>query len=57
MVKSLDQIRAVLELELCSTEQNNIDASKVYEAMGGYAPTYWYHWSRNGFDSCNGKFI
>ena len=37
--KEPDQIRAVLELELCSTEQNNIDASKVYEAMGGYAPT------------------
>ena len=37
--KEPDQIRAVLELELCSSEQNNIDASKVYEAMGGYAPT------------------
>ncbi len=37
--KEPDQIRAILELELCSAEQNNINASRVYEAMGGYAPT------------------
>lgn len=34
-----EQIRGVLELDLCSREQRNIDAARVYEAMGGYAPT------------------
>lgn len=37
--KEPEQIRAVLELDLLSREQRNLDASKVYEAMGGYAPT------------------
>ncbi len=34
-----EHIRSVMELELFSTERRNIDAAKVYESMGGYAPT------------------
>lgn len=34
-----EQIRSVMELELISRERRNLDAAKVYEAMGGYAPT------------------
>ena len=34
-----EQIRTVMELELYARERRNIEAAKVYEAMGGYAPT------------------
>ncbi len=34
-----EAIRNVLELELNSREQRDLNGSKVYEAMGGYAPT------------------
>lgn len=34
-----EQIRSVMELELYARERRNIEAAKVYEAMGGYAPT------------------
>ncbi len=34
-----EQIRTVLELELLSRDQRNHDAARVFEAMGGYAPT------------------
>lgn len=37
--KEPEQIRMVMELELISRERRNLDAAKVYEAMGGYAPT------------------
>lgn len=33
------QIRLMLELDLISAERNNIEASNVFDAMGGYAPT------------------
>ncbi|WLQ14724.1 flagellar motor protein [Hahella aquimaris] len=34
-----ESIRNIMELELNSRELRELDASKVYEAMGGYAPT------------------
>jgi len=34
-----EQIRTIMELELYARERRNIEAAKVYEAMGGYAPT------------------
>ncbi|OZG72867.1 flagellar motor protein [Hahella sp. CCB-MM4] len=34
-----ESIRNVMELELGSREQRDLNSSKVYEAMGGYAPT------------------
>ena len=34
-----EQIRTVMEFELYARERRNIEAAKVYEAMGGYAPT------------------
>lgn len=34
-----EHIRAVMEVELLSRERRMLDAAKVYEAMGGYAPT------------------
>lgn len=34
-----DTIRSVLEVELIAQEQRDLEASKVFEAMGGYAPT------------------
>lgn len=34
-----EQIRTIMELELYARERRNIAAAKVYEAMGGYAPT------------------
>ena len=32
-------IRSVLEVDLDSSEQHDIEAAKVFEAMGGYSPT------------------
>lgn len=32
-------IRSILEVELDTTEQHDMQASKVFEAMGGYSPT------------------
>ncbi|MDC0662145.1 flagellar motor protein [Marinobacter sp. SS21] len=34
-----EAIRSILEVELESREQRDLDSAKVYEAMGGYAPT------------------
>lgn len=34
-----DMIRTMLETDLESREQRDLDAARVYEAMGGYAPT------------------
>ena len=34
-----DSIRGILEIELITSEEKDIQASKVFEAMGGYAPT------------------
>ncbi len=34
-----EDIRRMLELELDSHEQRNLQAAKVFESMGGYAPT------------------
>jgi len=34
-----DSIRAVMELETDLREQRDVDAARVYESMGGYAPT------------------
>ena len=34
-----EKMRLAMELELCGRERRNDDAAKVYEAMGGYAPT------------------
>ena len=34
-----EQIRAVLEVEILSRERRDMDAARVFEAMGGYAPT------------------
>jgi chemotaxis protein MotA len=34
-----EMIRDILENELDIEEENDLDAAKVYEAMGGYAPT------------------
>lgn len=34
-----DTIRSVLEVEMIAQEQRDIEASRVFEAMGGYAPT------------------
>jgi chemotaxis protein MotA len=34
-----ETIRGVLEVELDSQEQADLDAAKVYEGMGGYSPT------------------
>ncbi len=36
---SLDCIRASLEIEMVSREQRDIKAARVFESMGGYAPT------------------
>ena len=32
-------MREILELELAAIEENELQAAKVFEAMGGYAPT------------------
>ena len=37
--KEPEQIRVYMELELTSRERRNLEAAKVYDAMGGYAPT------------------
>lgn len=37
--KSADEIRATLEVELIMLEQKDLQAAKVIESMGGYAPT------------------
>lgn len=37
--KEPEQIRLYMELELTSRERRNLEAAKVYDAMGGYAPT------------------
>lgn len=34
-----EAVRAVLEVELESREEHDLDAARVFEAMGGYAPT------------------
>ena len=34
-----DTLRSILEVELVSRENNDLRAAKVYESMGGYAPT------------------
>ncbi|OUS27812.1 flagellar motor protein [Gammaproteobacteria bacterium 45_16_T64] len=34
-----ESIRGILEVELLTSEEKDIQASKVFEAMGGYAPT------------------
>ncbi|WP_148862355.1 flagellar motor protein [Marinobacter fonticola] len=34
-----ETIRSILEVELESREQSDLDAARVFEAMGGYAPT------------------
>lgn len=37
--KSPDEIRGTLEVELITLEQKDLQAAKVIESMGGYAPT------------------
>lgn len=37
--KSADEIRGTLEVEMISVEQRDLQAAKVIESMGGYAPT------------------
>ena len=34
-----EAIRSIMEVELDAREQRDLEAAKVYEAMGGYAPT------------------
>ncbi len=34
-----DVIRSILEVEIDSTEKKSLDAAKIYDTMGGYAPT------------------
>ncbi|WP_193074819.1 flagellar motor protein [Pseudomonas sp. FME51] len=34
-----DALRSILEVELVSRENNDLRAARVYESMGGYAPT------------------
>jgi len=34
-----ESIRSILEVELLTSEEKDIQASKVFEAMGGYSPT------------------
>lgn len=34
-----ETIRSILEVDIDSREQHDMDAAKVYEAMGGYSPT------------------
>ncbi|SDR97653.1 chemotaxis protein MotA [Halopseudomonas litoralis] len=34
-----DTLRSILEVELVSRENNDLRAARVYESMGGYAPT------------------
>ncbi|MCH8496893.1 MAG: flagellar motor protein [Marinobacter sp.] len=34
-----ESIRSIMEVELDAREQRDLEAAKVYEAMGGYAPT------------------
>lgn len=34
-----ESIRSIMEVELDAREQSDIEAAKVFEAMGGYAPT------------------
>lgn len=34
-----DTIRSILEVDITSTEESNMDAANVYESMGGYSPT------------------
>ena len=35
----IESIRSILEVDLESREQRDLDASRVFEAMGGYSPT------------------
>ncbi|MGH1462108.1 MAG: flagellar motor protein [Neptuniibacter sp.] len=37
--KSADEIRGTLEVEMITLEQRDLQAAKVIESMGGYAPT------------------
>ncbi len=47
-------IRSILEVDLYTQEDRDLQAAKFYECMGWLCAHYWYYWCCDGVDSCDG---
>ncbi len=50
-------IRSILETDMDGREHYELQAAKVFEAMGGVCPDNRHSWCRYGLDSCDGESL